>query len=257
MEAVLHVRAFQDNYIWVIPGPGREVAVVDPGDAAPVREFLKRENRILAAVLCTHHHPDHVGGAQTLRDTYGVPVYGPVNEAIAAVTHTLHDGDVVDLPALGRRFEVLEIPGHTRGHVAYFGHGLLFCGDTLFSAGCGRLFEGTAEQMHRSLSRLAALPEETAVYCGHEYTASNLRFALAVEPDNTETLAYAREAHALLAAGRPTLPSTIGRERLINPFLRASDPRVKNAAERYAGERLENDVAVFAALRRWKDGYRG
>ncbi|HEX7045537.1 MAG TPA: hydroxyacylglutathione hydrolase [Burkholderiales bacterium] len=257
MEAVLHVRAFHDNYIWIIPGAGREVAVVDPGDAAPVREFLERENRILAAVLCTHHHPDHVGGAQALRDAYGVPVYGPANETIAAVTHAVRDGDVVALSVLGRRFDVLEIPGHTRGHIAYFGHGLLFCGDTLFSAGCGRLFEGTAEQMHRSLSRLAALPEDTAVYCGHEYTASNLRFALAVEPNNTETLAYAREAQALLAAGRPTLPSTIGRERRINPFLRASDPRVKNAAERHVGERLENDVAVFAALRRWKDGYRG
>lgn len=241
----------------MISGPDAQVAVVDPGDAAPVLEFLRRERRALAAVLCTHHHPDHVGGALTLRDACGVPVYGPANETIDAVTHRLREGDSVELPSLGRRFDVLEIPGHTRGHIAFVGDGLLFCGDTLFSAGCGRLFEGTPEQMYRSLSRLAALPESTAVYCGHEYTLSNLSFALAVEPQNPDVLDYRREAQERLARGAPTLPSTIGRELRVNPFLRTAEPRVKAAAEKHAGRPLTDGVATFAELRRWKDGYRG
>lgn len=258
MAPVLHVRAFQDNYIWLIRGNSRtEVAVVDPGDAAPVLDFLQHQDLVPAAVLCTHHHADHVGGAERLRRTYDVPVYGPANEAIASVTHPLREGDMVTLPSLELGFRIVEIPGHTRGHIAFVGDGLLFCGDTLFSAGCGRLFEGTAEQMHRSLSRLAALPESTAVYCGHEYTLANLRFALAVEPDNDDTLAYRREAEALRARGAPTLPSTIGRERRVNPFLRAAAPAVKAAAENQAGRRLNDEVSIFAALRRWKDSYRG
>ena len=258
MPPVLHVRAFQDNYIWLIPAvSGTHVAVVDPGDAVPVREFLQRENRELSAVLCTHHHPDHVGGADALRREYGVPVYGPANESIASVTHPLSEGDQVTVPKLDVSFRVLEIPGHTRGHIAFVGDGMLFCGDTLFSAGCGRLFEGTAEQMHRSLTRLAALPESTAVYCGHEYTLANLRFARAVEPDNAETSAYQREAEAMRARGAPTLPSTIGRERRVNPFLRTSDRDVRKAAENEAGKALPDEISVFAALRRWKDSYRG
>jgi hydroxyacylglutathione hydrolase len=256
MPPVLHVRAFQDNYIWLIRGNSR-VAVVDPGDAAPVLDFLQRENIVPAAVLCTHHHFDHVGGAEELRQRYDIPVYGPAAEAIASVTHPLRENDEVALAALGLSFRVFEIPGHTRGHIAYVGDGAVFCGDTLFSAGCGRLFEGTAEQMHRSLSRLAALPESTAVYCGHEYTAANLRFALAVEPDNGEARAYQHEAQAVRARGEPTLPSTIGRERRVNPFLRTAQPAIKAAAESHAGQRLNDEVSIFAALRRWKDGYRG
>ena len=258
MAAVLHVRAFQDNYIWVISGnaPG-EVAVVDPGDAAPVREFLRREGLHLAAILCTHHHPDHVGGAEALRREWGAPVYGPANETIAAMTDPLRDGEHLDLPALGLAFRIFEIPGHTRGHIAYVNDDFLFCGDTLFSAGCGRLFEGTAAQMHASLSRLAALPEATQVYCGHEYTLANLRFALAVEAQNAEAQAYAREAEARRARDEPTLPSTLGRERRVNPFLRVAEPAVRAAAENHAGRALADDVEVFAELRRWKDHYRG
>jgi hydroxyacylglutathione hydrolase len=198
-----------------------------------------------------------VGGAAELRETYRVPIYGPANEPIAAMTHPLHDGDTAAPPSLERRFRIMEIPGHTRGHIAYVGDGLLFCGDTLFSAGCGRLFEGTAAQMHGSLSRLAALPESTAVYCGHEYTLANLRFALAVEPGNADTRAYREEAEAARARGEPTLPSTIGRERRVNPFLRAGAPEVRKAAEIHAGKALDDEVAIFAALRRWKDSYRG
>ncbi len=233
------------------------VVAVDPGDARPVHDFLRHERLALAAILCTHHHADHVGGAAELAGADAIPVYGPATEAIGAVTHPAREGDVLALPAVGLTLRVLEIPGHTRGHIAYEGGGFLFCGDTLFSAGCGRLFEGTAAQMHRSLSRLAALPEATEVYCGHEYTLANLRFALAVEPANRDALAYRQEAQALQSQDRPTLPSTIGRERRINPFLRTTEPGVRKAAEQQAGQRLEDDVAVFAALRRWKDNYRG
>ena len=258
MLPVLHVRAFQDNYIWLIANESRtEVAAVDPGDADPVLEFLERENMKLTTVLCTHHHADHVGGAATLRQRFDVPVYGPAAESIPAVTHPLREGDTVSLPSQGLNLRVMEIPGHTRGHIALVGDDLLFCGDTLFAAGCGRMFEGTPPQMHHSLSRLAALPESTAVYCGHEYTLANLRFALAVEPNNADIIAFAREAQALRSANQPTLPSAIGRERRINPFLRAAEPAVRAAAEKHAENGLDDDVAVFAALRRWKDGFRG
>lgn len=258
MAAVLHVRAFRDNYIWMIRGNSRtHVVAVDPGDAAPVFEFLARENLTLAAILCTHHHPDHVGGVPALTQHYPVPVYGPATEAVNGVTHPVGEGASVALSNIGVNLNVYDIPGHTRGHIAFVGHDLLFCGDTLFSAGCGRLFEGTPAQMHRSLSRLAALPETTAVYCGHEYTLANLRFALTVEPENREAIAYRDDAERRQAQGDPTLPSTIGRERRVNPFLRVTEDSVKKAVQQQAQEPLNDDVAIFAALRRWKDNYRG
>jgi hydroxyacylglutathione hydrolase len=259
MQPVLHVRAFEDNYIWVLRGDSRtHAALVDPGDAAPVLEALPRLGLLPAAILCTHHHNDHVGGIpELLRHYPGLPVYGPMHERIEGLTHPLRDTDEVQLSALGLNFRVLDIPGHTRGHIAYYGHGWLFCGDTLFSAGCGKLFEGTAAQMHNSLTRLSALPDSTEVYCGHEYTVANLRFALTVEPENAAARAYRNEAEALRAAGEPTLPTTLERERQINPFLRASTPTVRAAAEKQAGETLPDSVAVFAAIRRWKDSFRG
>jgi hydroxyacylglutathione hydrolase len=259
MLPVLHVRAFEDNYIWVVRGTSsRLAALVDPGDAAPVLAALPGLGLTPAAILCTHHHGDHVGGiAELLRRFPGLPVYGPAREAIAGITQPLSDGDRVNLPDLGLDFEVLEVPGHTRGHIAYYGHGWLFCGDTLFSAGCGRLFEGTAEQMHGSLGRLAALPPETLVYCAHEYTLANLRFALTVEPVNAATLSYRREAEALRGRNEPTVPSTLARELEINPFLRCSVPNVRLSAEKQAGRTLPDEVAVFAAIRRWKDNFRG
>lgn len=258
MTPVLHACAFEDNYIWLIPGESsREVAIVDPGDADPVFEALAAAKLQPCAILCTHHHGDHTGGVPDLLTRYSVPVYGPANERVRGMTHALHDGDEVHLASLGLRFTVLEIPGHTAGHIAFHGAGLLFCGDTLFSAGCGRLFEGTAEQMYRSLGRLAALPGDTAVYCGHEYTLANLRFALTVEPDNTAALAYRDEVLRLRECGQPTLPSTLERERAVNPFLRSHLPGVRQAAEQQAGTTLANPVSVFAALRRWKDHYRG
>jgi hydroxyacylglutathione hydrolase len=259
MQAVLHVRAFEDNYIWLIRGTSdHHVALVDPGDAAPLLEALPRLGLTPAAILCTHHHADHVGGiSDLLRHFPGLPVYGPARENIPGRSHALDEGDEVILPTLGVQLQVLAVPGHTLGHLAYFGHGWLFCGDTLFSAGCGRLFEGTAEQMHASLSRLAALPADTLVYCAHEYTLANLRFAQAVEPDNHAIRRYRADAAARREHDEPTLPSSLAREREINPFLRTHVPAVRMAAEKYSGTTLSDNVSVFAAVRRWKDGFRG
>jgi hydroxyacylglutathione hydrolase len=210
-----------------------------------------------AAVLCTHHHWDHTGGNLALQARYDLPVYGPAAERIPGITHPLKGGARVQLPGFSPPLDVIEVPGHTSGHIAYHGADLLFCGDTMFSGGCGRLFEGTAAQMHDSLSRLAALPNPTRVYCAHEYTESNLRFALAVEPDNRETQARLNDVRALRARGEPSVPSTLGVEKLTNPFLRCSEPGVRKAVQRHTGKILEAEVDVFAELRSWKDGFRG
>jgi hydroxyacylglutathione hydrolase len=258
MEPVLHAHAFQDNYIWLIRGRSPEhVVIVDPGDADPVFDVLAKQKLTPVAVLCTHHHWDHVGGVDDLWRRYAVPVYGPAHERIPSVTQGLNEGDTVRLAELSIEFRVLDVPGHTAGHIAYVGNDTLLCGDTLFSAGCGRLFEGTPEQLHASLEKLAALPESTKVYCGHEYTLSNLRFALTVEPDNPDTQRHLDWAEARRHDHLPTLPSTIGRERRINPFLRVTQARVREAAEQHSGRTLDTEVDVFAALRRWKDGFRG
>jgi hydroxyacylglutathione hydrolase len=256
METVLHVPAFNDNYIWLIRGraPNR-VAIVDPGDAAPVFQAFEQQKLTPFAILCTHHHGDHCGGIPTLRARYDVPVYGPANERIRGITHPVSGGVHIDVD--GQDYAVLDVPGHTAGHIAYYGGGNLFCGDTLFSAGCGRLFEGTAEQMFASLERLAALPEDTKVYCAHEYTLGGLRFALAVEPGNRDALLYEQEAKELRAQGKPTLPSTIGRERRINPFLRTHVPDVRQAATAQGAPRSDTGSAVFGTLRRWKDNFPG
>ena len=257
MLDVSPVRAFQDNYIWLIHGrndPAR-VAVVDPGDAGPVIETLDREGLDLSALVITHHHGDHTGGIRRLLERARVPVYGPVGENIPGRTVALRDGDTIDIETLDLQFEVIDVPGHTAGHIAYFGHGALFCGDTLFSGGCGRLFEGTPAQMTASLDRLAALPADTRVYCAHEYTLSNLRFAAAVEPDNAALADYTARAGALRAEDRPTLPSTLGLEREINPFLRCDQPDVVRAAEAHSGQSLNDRVEVFATVRAWKDGF--
>jgi hydroxyacylglutathione hydrolase len=249
--------AFNDNYIWMLDD-GASAIVVDPGDAAPVHAALDARQLSLAAILVTHHHGDHVGGVDSLRPRLLGPVYGPRREDIPEPFVALDDGDTVEV--LGLRFEVIDVPGHTAGHIAYFHAGaepapLLFCGDTLFSAGCGRLFEGTPQQMHASLARLAALPAKTRVCCAHEYTLSNLRFARAVEPDNNELAAYSAGCEAKRAAGHATLPSTIARERAVNPFLRCAEPAVVNAALTH-GATGSDGVAVFAALRQWKNEYR-
>jgi hydroxyacylglutathione hydrolase len=247
--------AFQDNYIWLLVGRNATAIAVDPGDAAPVRQALTASRLSLEAVLVTHHHADHMGGAAELAEMDGCPVYGPATEHIPAVTHPLRQGDPVTLPGIGARFQVLDIPGHTAGHIAYHGHGILFCGDTLFSVGCGRLFEGTAQQMCASLAKLAALGDDLAVCCGHEYTLANLRFAAEVEPDNAERQIYARECAARRARGEATLPSRLGLERRINPFLRCDAATVVTAASRHAGRKLVDPVEVFAVIRDWKNGF--
>lgn len=250
--------AFQDNYLWVLHD-GRQALVVDPGDAQPVLAFLAQAGLRLQAILVTHHHPDHVGGVAQLRDATGAPVWGPARESIPQPFTPLAQGDEVTV--LGLPWRVIDVPGHTSGHIAYYtpdvdGAPVLFCGDTLFSGGCGRLFEGTPAQMLASLDALAALPAGTRVCCAHEYTLSNLRFARAVEPANEALARYQADCEALRAQGRPTLPSTVGVERQINPFLRTREPALRQAAQARNGTDPADDVAVFAAIRQWKNEFR-
>ncbi|MDX1455023.1 MAG: hydroxyacylglutathione hydrolase [Gammaproteobacteria bacterium] len=249
------IPALKDNYIWMIEAPARpdQVVLVDPGEPGPAQARLEATGKQLAAILVTHHHPDHTGGVRALASDWQVPVFGPSAEAQAVVTEPRADGQRVELGELGLAFEALHIPGHTLGHTAFLGHGALFCGDMLFSIGCGRLFEGTAEQMLASLERLAALPGETRVYAGHEYTLANLVFAEAAEPDNPGHAGFRQRIEALRADELPSLPSTIATENDLNPFLRCSSPAVRQQAEIWSGESLDDKVRVFAALRRWKD----
>ena len=254
MFDITPIPALRDNYIWALHN-ARHAAVVDPGEAAPVLAWLRARRLELAAILCTHHHGDHTGGIAELCEVYNVPVYAPALEHIPGTTHPLAGGDQVTLPELDAVLEVLDIRGHTRGHLAYLGNGLVFCGDTLFACGCGRLFEGTMAELHGALRRLAALPDDTQVYCAHEYTEANIRFALACEPQNARLIARAAEAHGLREAGKPTLPSTIGLEKATNPFLRCAEPAVIAAAARAAGAQLTDELAAFTALRTWKNHF--
>ncbi len=252
MLDIVPLQALRDNYVWTLRN-ARHAAVVDPGEARPVLEYLQREKLALAAILATHHHPDHVGGIPELLAHQRVPVYGPKGEPIATLTRPVAEGDTVEIPELGVTLSVLDIPGHTRAHIAYYGAGSLFCGDTLFACGCGRLFEGTPEQMMTSLAKLAALPDATKVYCGHEYTLANIAFAQQVEPKNTALAARLVRDQKLRAAGKPTLPSTLGEERATNPFLRWKEPAVVESANKYLGARVSDPVRVFAAIRDWKN----
>lgn len=256
--------AFTDNYIWMVHD-GVEAVVIDPGDCAPVLAALDRLKLRLAAILVTHHHDDHVGGVAGLRARLQGPIYGPAFEKISEPCTRVRGGETVQV--LGLDFDVIDVPGHTSGHIAYFHQPkpqhdvavdeapLLFCGDTLFSGGCGRLFEGTPEQMHQSLSTLAELPGDTRVCCAHEYTLANLKFARAVEPDNADIDRYHRWCEQQRAAGLPTLPGQVAEERAVNPFLRCGMPAVIDAARRH-GARSDQPVDVFAALRLWKNEFR-
>lgn len=258
MISVKPVEAFTDNYIWFIENnANHHVAIVDPGDEQPVLAAIAQRKLIPAAILCTHHHWDHTDGIAGLLERYDIPVYGPANESVATLTQRLRGGDQIKLPTLELSFSILDIPGHTRGHIAYYGHNRLFCGDTLFSAGCGRLFEGTAEQMHLSLATLGQLPASTEIYCGHEYTLSNLQFAETVEPSNHYIKEYITQCNRQRANNLPTLPSTLATEYQINPFLRTTEPTVKNAVEKQQKKSCNSEIEVFAALRRWKDNYKG
>ncbi|WP_323114147.1 hydroxyacylglutathione hydrolase [Pseudomonas guariconensis] len=247
--------AFSDNYIWLLQDTAkRRCAVVDPGDATPVQTWLAAHpGWVLEDILITHHHHDHVGGVEALKQATGARVCGPAKERIPARDVALGDGDQVQV--LGLDFEIIAVPGHTLGHIAYYSAPLLFCGDTLFAAGCGRLFEGTPEQMHQSLSRLAALPAETRVYCTHEYTLSNLRFATAVEPGNPHVAQRFADVTQMRSENRISLPSTIGLELLTNPFLRTAETSVKQKADEWKGHSNASQASVFAALRSWKDTF--
>lgn len=257
---IIAVPAFRDNYIWLIVESGsRNTWIVDPGDAGPVLERLREEELTPVGILLTHHHPDHTGGVDELLSHYPVPVYGPVSERIPQITDALGDGDRITVA--GREAQVIEVPGHTLDHIAYFlpeqdqAAPLLFCGDTLFAGGCGRLFEGTPAQMYRSLQRLAALPGDTRVYCAHEYTRANLQFAAAAEPDNEalrerlETVGRQRDAEQI------TIPSSIEVELRTNPFLRCHSSGIVRQLQAHDRNGLEDETAVFAALRQWKDNF--
>ena len=252
MLEIVPVNAFKDNYVWTLRDR-THAAVVDPGEARPVLDYLAREKLELVAVLATHHHADHVGGIAELLEKFRVPVYGPRNEPIATLSQPVSEGDTVTIPQLGVSFSVLDIPGHTRAHIAYYGAGALFCGDTLFACGCGRLFEGTAAQMFASLQKLLALPEDTKVYCGHEYTLANIDFAQRVEPGNAALRRREERDRRLRDAGKPTLPSTLGEEKATNPFLRCREPAVVDSVNKYLGARVSDPVRVFAAIRDWKN----
>jgi hydroxyacylglutathione hydrolase len=259
MAAIIPIPAFTDNYIWLLR-EGPHAVVVDPGDPVAVQEFLERERLLLAAILVTHHHGDHVAGIADLLADRSVPVLGPARERIPGRTQALSGGDIARVPELGLELAVLDVPGHTAGHVAFAGTvagvSVAFVGDTLFAGGCGRLFEGTPAEMAASLERLAALPPATRVYCAHEYTLANLRFAAAVEPGNADVLETLESVRVLRGRDVITLPTTLGRERRINPFLRCEVPAVHAAAEAHAGSPLPGPAEVFAVLRAWKDGFR-
>lgn len=254
MMAIHAVPAFKDNYIWVLEDGSHAVAV-DPGDAAPVEEFLRRRGLTLTAVLATHHHADHVGGLPELAEHWQCPTFGPAREVAAHLDRRLAEGERFAVPGLDIELETIDIPGHTAGHIALAGAGLLFCGDTLFACGCGRLFEGTPAQMLDSLGKLARLPAATRVHCGHEYTLANIAFAAAVEPGNARIGERQGRAAGLREQGLPTLPSTIAEELETNPFLRCAEPEVIASAERHAGRRLAGPVEVFAEVREWKNTF--
>ena len=260
MATIIPVRAFSDNYVWIVR-EGPLAAVVDPGDAAPVLDYVEREGLSICAILATHHHRDHVGGVAVLAERFGAPVYGPARESIPSLTRGVVENDRVDVRCVDEPFRVLDIPGHTAGHIAFVGRvggtPVVFCGDTLFAAGCGKLFEGTAQQMWTSLGKLAALAPDTLVYCGHEYTLANLRFAAAVEPGSDAVARRVQREQSKRDRGEPTVPSTIGEELATNPFLRAPQPAVRTAAEAHAGRPLAGEVDVFATLRTWKNGFAG
>ncbi|MFH1661255.1 MAG: hydroxyacylglutathione hydrolase [Rhodocyclaceae bacterium] len=246
------IPAFKDNYIWLLTR-GKRAVVVDPGDAAPVIARLEADDLTLEGILITHHHADHQGGVAELKARWPVEVHAPANESITGCTRPLSGGERIDI--LGQTVDVMAVPGHTLGHLAYLAPGALFCGDTLFGAGCGRLFEGTPEQMSASLDSIAALPDDTLVYCAHEYTEMNLRFALAVEPENAALLARVAKVAALRAAGQPSVPLTLGEEKATNPFLRCTEPAVMAAAEKRDSTVNRKKTSIFKTIRGWRNEF--
>jgi hydroxyacylglutathione hydrolase len=255
-STITPVRAFADNYIWIISMPGQQqVAIVDPGDARPVLDWLQQHSLQPGAILITHFHSDHTGGIAGITAAWpDIPVYGPAGEPANGVTTRQHEAEVVKLPFLPQiEFTVMEVPGHTAGHIAYYGNGVLFCGDTLFAAGCGRVFTGTFPDLAASLQRIAKLPPDTRLYCAHEYTVDNIGFAKWVEPDNQALLQRDAEALEKAEKGLPTVPSTLALELATNPFMRLQEPTVIAAAQAHMSKPAADLVSVFTALRQWKD----
>ncbi len=253
MLTITAIPALQDNYIWLLQREHHAVAV-DPGEATPVLNFLRKHSLHLDAVLCTHRHHDHVDGIEELRRVYNVPVYGRKHPNNPHITHDLREGDRLRLDVLGSTFNIIEIPGHLDDHIAFVSRGMVFCGDVLFGAGCGRNFEGALAQLQHSLQRLAALPGDTQVYCAHEYTAYNLPFAQACEPGNADIQRRIADTRRLRAENRPTVPSTIALEKATNPFLRCSSPELIRTLQA-RGLAYTSELAVFAALRKWRDHF--
>jgi len=263
MLTVQAVHAFDDNYIWLIKRPNKpQVVIVDPGDAGPVIAAIEAQSLQPVAILITHFHGDHTGGIADLLEHYPMPVYGPANESIPHMDHPLTESEHVEIPELEAQFQVIDVPGHTAGHISYYcdnkdetkgGQGMLFCGDTVFAGGCGRIFNGTAEQFHHSLSKIIALPDDTLVYCAHEYTEDNLVFARIAEPDNQALKERQTTVQQQRQRDESTVPSLLGIEKITNPFLRFDQPSIIKAAETFAGHPLSNGAAVFATVRHWKD----
>lgn len=244
------------NYIWLLQNKAnRHIAIVDPGEAGPLLTLIDKENLIPSAILITHHHWDHVNGIADIKTKYDIPVYTPKTESVAESTHPVGEGDIVSLPELDLAFSLLDVPGHTAGAIAYYADGMVFSGDTLFAAGCGRMFEGTPVQMHASLSRFKNLPDDTLLYCGHEYTVNNLEFALNVEPDNPTIQARLKAARQLRSEDKATVPVKMLLEKETNPFLRCNEDSIVQAVETYSGKTLNTAAEVFAELRHWKDNF--
>lgn len=244
------------NYIWLLKNKtSRHVAIVDPGEAGPLLKLIDSEKLIPLAILITHHHWDHVDGIPDISAKYDIPVYTPKTESVAKSTHPVGEGDTVSLPELDLELSILDVPGHTSGAIAYYSDGMVFSGDTLFAAGCGRMFEGTAPQMHASLSKFKPLPDETLLYCGHEYTVNNLEFAATVEPKNKAIQTRLDWAIQTRNEDQPTVPGTLAMEKETNPFLRCEQESVIQAVQNYSGKTLNEASSVFGELRRWKDNF--
>ncbi|MEW6991500.1 hydroxyacylglutathione hydrolase [Colwelliaceae bacterium 6441] len=258
---IFAIKAFSDNYIWAIRhSESNYLALVDPGDAQVCIDYIEENHLILSAILITHHHADHIGGIAKLYDhcqakKWPIEVFGPKNETIPFANHHLVEDDHIELKHLDLSFSVIDLPGHTLGHIAYYTDGILFCGDTLFSGGCGRIFEGTPSQMFHSLEKLKNLPERTHVYCTHEYTLANLKFALTVDPSNSELIHYYNQVLQLVSANKKTLPSSILTEKQINPFFRCDDMNISQSVNEYSNGNAMDELATFTYLRQWKDSF--